>query len=651
MVARTQTQAPAKHYPDQTLPALLVERAAQQPRRTAIRAKEFGIWHPMSWQAYAERVSQFALGLLEIGFARGDRLAMIGDNRPELLVADLAVQALGGAGVTLFPESLPPEVAFIVDHSEATIVVAEDQEQVDKLLDAGDGIPKVRKIVCWDRRGLLGYDDPRLLSFEEVERLGAERAAREPDLYRQHVEQGDLDDVAVILYTSGTTGEPKGAMLSHRTILAATASFFAAEPVSASYERLVFLPLAWAGERYFATAGHLLSGYVLNFPEEPDTLRQDIREIGPHHLLGAPRMWEDYLSTVELRMHEASWLKRRLYRWALPVGYRRADLLYSGKRRGPFLWLALLAADALVFRPLRDQLGLLRAERIYSGGAALGSEIFRYYHALGIPLKQVYGQTECGIVTVHWDKIKTETMGRPAPGLEMTTSDEGEILCRGDNVFVGYYKNPEATAAAFIDGWLRTGDEGYFDEDGQLVVVDRIRTVAELESGERFSPTLLENKLKFSPYVKEAVCIGHGRSQVVALVNIDGETVGKWAEDRRIPYTTYADLTQREQVIELVRTEVERVNLDLPESLRIVRFCVLHKELDADDEEITRTRKVRRGLVEQRYGFIIEALYGGERALDVESEVVYRDGRRARMATRLILSDATEPERLAEVVA
>jgi long-chain acyl-CoA synthetase len=646
----TAADAPEKHYPEQTLPRLLVERAAREPKRTAIRGKEFGIWHPTTWEAYAERVRNFALGLLELGFERGGRVAMIGDNRPELLIADMAAQSLGGAGVTLFPESLAAEVAFIVAHAEATVVVAEGQEQVDKLLGDDAELPHVERIVCWDSRGLDRYEDPRLTTFAEVERLGAERAAREPGLYGEHVAQGSLDDVAVLLYTSGTTGEPKGAMLSHRTILAATAAFFAAEPVSPRYERLVFLPLAWAGERYFATAGHLLSGYVLNFPEEPATLRQDIREIGPHHLLGAPRMWEDYLSTVELRMQEASRLKRFLYRHALPIGYRRADLLYRGEKPGLPLRLALLAADGLVFRPLRDQLGLLRAKRIYSGGAALGTEIFRYYHALGIPLKQVYGQTECGIVTVHWDMIKPQTMGRPAPFIEMTTSDEGEILCRGDNVFAGYYKNPEATEAALADGWLHTGDEGYFDDDGHLVVVDRIRTVAELESGERFSPTLLENKLKFSPYVKEAVCFGHGRSRVVAFVNIDGETVGKWAEAQRIPYTTYADLTQREQVIELVRSEVERVNSDLSETLQIARFCVLHKELDADDEEITRTRKVRRGLVEKRYAFIIDALYDGRHELDVESEVVYRDGRRGRMATRLLLTDAVETPAVEEAV-
>jgi long-chain acyl-CoA synthetase len=639
-----------RHYPERTLPQLLVERAVREPRRTAIRGKEFGIWHPITWEGYAVRVRNFAVGLLEIGFERGDRVAMLGDNRPELLVADMAAQSLGGAGVTLFPESLSAEVTFIIDHAEATVVVAEDQEQVDKLLEGDAELPRVRRIVCWDRRGLLGYDDPRLMSFEEVERLGAERAAREPDLYREHVEQGAIDDIAVLLYTSGTTGEPKGAMLSHRTIAAATAAFFAAEPVSARFERLVFLPLAWAGERYFATAGHLLAGYVLNFPEEPETLREDIREIGPHHLLGAPRMWEDYLSTIEVRMQEASRLKRLLYRRALPIGYKRADLLYQGKRPGPALRLGLLLADALVFRPLRDQIGLLRAKRIYSGGAALGPEIFRYYHALGIPLKQVYGQTECGIVTVHWDKIKPETMGRPIPFVEMTTSEDGEILCRGDNVFSGYFKNETATAAVLADGWVHTGDEGYFDDDGHLVVVDRIRVVAELDSGERFSPTLLENKLKFSPYVKEAVCIGHARAHVVALVNIDGETVGKWAEDRRIPYTTYADLTQREQVIELVRAEVERVNSDLPESLRIVRFCVLHKELDADDEEVTRTRKVRRGVVEERYGFIIEALCSGGQELDVESEVVYRDGRRGRMATRLLLTDAVKTPAVEEAV-
>jgi long-chain acyl-CoA synthetase len=334
-------------------------------------------------------------------------------------------------------------------------------------------------------------------------------------------------------------------------------------------------------------------------------------------------------------MQEASWIKRRLYRWALPVGQKRADRDLEGSGHSPLQRLQIRVAEALVFRPVRDHLGLLRAKRIYSGGAALGADVFRWYHALGVPLKQLYGQTECGIVTVHWDRVKPATMGRPVPKVEMRTSDEGEVLVRGETIFAGYYKNPDATAAIIVDGWLHTGDEGHFDDDGHLVVLDRMKHVSELSSGERFSPTLIENKIKFSPYLKEAVCFGNGRDFVVALVNIDAETVGKWAEDRRVPYTTYADLSQRPQVLELVQAEIERANKELPEPMRIHRFCVLHKEFDADDDEVTRTRKVRRNLVDERYAHIIGALFDGGEELAVESEVTYRDGRRGAMRTTL----------------
>jgi long-chain acyl-CoA synthetase len=622
-----------------TLPQALQQAAAEWPERPALREKVLGIWAPTTWRRYQERVKHFALGLSALGAERGVRVAILGTNRPEWLVADLAAQSLGGAGVGLFVESLPEEVAYVINHCDATVVVVEDQEQVDKILEVRDRLEKVTHVIYDDPQGMNGYDDPLLIAFTDVERLGAELDAAEPGRYDAEVALGRPDDVAVLLYTSGTTGAPKGAMLSHRNMAAAIEQFLAVEPVEPSFELVSHLPMAWAGERLWSTAGHVLKGYRVNFPESKETIRGDIREIGPHHIFASPAMWEEYLSTVEISVGDATRLKRALYRWALPIGHARAERMYRGESAGLRDRLVTALADLLVFRPLRDQLGLLRAARIYSGGAALGPDVFRWYHAIGIPMKQVYGQTEVGIVSVHWDQIKPDTMGKPVPGASMRTGDDGEILIAGDSVFLGYYKDDAATARAVKDGWLHTGDEGHFDQSGHLVVVDRMKDVAKLRSGQRFSPAFVENKLKFSPYVKEAVAFGDGRDHVVALVNVDGKSVGKWAEQHGISFTTYADLTQRAEVLELIRSEVTRVNRDVPEANAIVRFCVLHKELDADDGEVTRTRKVKRSLVSQRYGFIVEAMYAGEVLVPVEAEVTYRDGRQAVVKTELHIVD------------
>lgn len=632
----------APPYPEVTLPQLMLRAAAEDPGRVAMRAKDCGIWKPLTWQAYRDRVEAFALGLLELGVKPGETVAVLGGNRPEVLVADLAAQSLGGAGAVLFPESLPDEIAYIADHCDATILVVEDQEQADKIESVRARLGKLRHVVYWEPRGMDTYDPEVFLPFELVEERGRQRRDQDPATFERLVAFGKPDDLAILLYTSGTTGLPKGAMISHRNALAGIANLFAADPVAAHYERLAFLPLAWAGERFFSTAGHALVRYTLNFAEKPETLRGDIREIGPHHLLGAPRMWEDYLSSVEVRMAEATWLKRAMYRWAQPAGQRRADRLYRGGSPSLGERVRLAVADRLVFRPLRDHLGLLRAERVYSGGAALGPDVMRWFHALGVPLKQVYGSTEVGVTVCHQSRIKPDTMGEPAPGVEVRIAEGGEIQTRAESVFLGYLKNPEATEAVFDGKWCRSGDEGHFDSDGHLVVVDRTKNVSQLSGGTRFSPTFLENKLKFSPYVKEAVAFGDGRDRVVALLNIDAETVGKWAEGRRIPYTTYTDLSQRPQVLELILGEVAKVNADLPEPLRVARFAVLHKELDADDEEMTRTRKVRRSLVAERYSFIVDGLYSGESRLEVDTEVTYRDGRRARIRTSITLVDAPD---------
>lgn len=626
-------------YPTETMPQLLLQRVGDTPDAVALRVKDRGIWKPMTWREYGERVERLALGLLELGLRPGENVAIIGDNWPQHLITDMAVQSLHGAGVILYPESSPDEVAFIVRHAECPVVVVRDQEQADKLFAVQHDLPGLRRIIYCDPRGMSLYDPEMATFFDEVLAMGARRAEQHPQEYREIVSRGKNSDVAILMYTSGTTGQPKGAMMTHLNVIAGVKNFFLAEPMKPDYERLVFLPLAWAGERYFSTAGHILEGYRLNFAEGPETLRNDIREIGPHQLLGSPRMWEDYLSWIEVRISEATRLKRRIYHWGINVGQRRAERFYRGQRAGLWTRVQVAIAEFLVFRPLRDHLGLLRAERVYSGGAALGVDVMKYFHALGIPLKQVYGQTEVGITTTHWDKMKPETMGRPVPGVEIVITEDREIAHRSASVFTGYYKNEAATDAAFVGDLLRSGDEGYLDDDGHLVVVDRSKNVATLTSGERFSPTFIENKVKFSPYVREAVCFGDGRDHPVLLINIDGEVVGKWAEARRIPYTTYTDLSQRPEVIDLIRAETERVNSEMPPFMRVPRLAILHKELDADDAEMTRTRKVRRAQVEQNYAFIIDGLYSDRNEVEVDAEVTYRDGRKVQIHTKLHLVD------------
>lgn len=626
-------------YPEATLPMLLQDRAAESGSEVAFRVKDRGIWRPTTWANYRDNVEHLALALLELGCERGEHIAVLGDNWPQHLIADLAVQSIGGSCIILFPESSTDEVAFILKHADCTVAVVRDQEQADKVFESRSQLPNLRTIIYCDARGMHRYSASDVLDFDEVLGRGAAKAAAAPKEYLEHVALGFPDDVAMIMYTSGTTGEPKGAMMSHRNVISASAGFAAAEPLRKNAERLVFLPLAWAGERYFSTAGHMMEGYRLNFAESPETLREDIREIGPDQLVGAPRMWEDYLSNFELRMSEATWLKRQVYRWGIRIGGRDVEAQLAGQQSSIATRIQLVLANLLVFRPVRDQMGLLNATHVYSGGGALGQDVAKYFMSLRVPIKQVYGQTEVGITTTHWDQVKPDTMGRPIPGVEISITDDHQIATRGPCVFKGYLNNEAATADVLKDGLMLSGDEGFFDDDGHLVVIDRSKNVAQLRSGERFSPTFIENKAKFSPYVREAVCFGDGREFPVLLVNIDGEVVGKWAERRRIAYTTYTDLTQRPEVAELVRHEIARINESVPVYLRVSRLAILHKEFDADDAEVTRTKKIRRALIEDRYGFIVDALYGEDSEVKFESSVTFRDGRETRMNTVVQLVD------------
>ncbi|HEX2279574.1 MAG TPA: AMP-binding protein [Candidatus Tectomicrobia bacterium] len=595
-----------------TIPRLFVTKARHYgSSKVALREKAYGIWQQVTWQQYHEHVCALCLGLMQLGMQRGDRLAIISGNRPEWLYVELAVQSAGAVPVGLFVDSLPHQVKFVLDHAEARFIVAEDQEQVDKILEVRDELPRLERIIVDDARGLEDYRDPVLIGLRQVEDLGRELKAREPHLFDDLIAKGDPSDVALLAYTSGTTGPPKAAMLSHRNLLAMAWGVMQVDPITDRDEMVSFLPFAWVGEQLMSVAIALSAGATVNFPEEPETLREDLREIGPHLLLAPPRVWEAMCSEYQMKIADAGALKRLAARTALWIGYRVAERQLSRRRVGFGRQLLSWVAYLLAFRSLRDKLGLSRLHHAYTGGAPLGLEIFTFFRAIGINLKQVYGQTETsGICVMHPDnEVKGESLGKPTPGTEVRLSDTGEILLRGECVFLGYYKDPEATARALEDGWLHTGDAGLLDEDGHLVMIDRLRDVLSLADGSRFSPAVIENKLKFSPYVREAVVIGEERPYVVALIQIDLANVANWAESNRLPFTTFKDLAGKPEIYGLIAKEVDRVNRDLPKVAQIKRFALFDKELHPDDEELTRTQKVRRAMIGTKYTGMIDALY------------------------------------------
>jgi long-chain acyl-CoA synthetase len=615
-----------------TFPKLLAALAERYgDRRVALQEKRFGIWQPITWADYNSRVRRFAQGLASLGFRRGQVLAVIGDNRPEWLIAELSAQSLGGMSVGLYPDGVVDEIHHVLDHARVRIVVAEDQEQVDKLLALRESgrLPTVEHVVYYDPRGLEHYDMDLLLEFDEVERMGDEFERAHPGWLDEEVARGGAADTAILCTTSGTTGKPKLAMLSYANLLSMGRSLMSVDPIEPGDEYVSFLPLAWIGEQMIAVACGLQAGFTLSFPEDAATVRADLREIGPRVMFSPPRIWESLVSSVQVRLHDSGWLKRRVFAVAQAVGERAADRRLHGQSLGPGLWLAHRLAELGGLRPVRDQLGLSRLRRAYTGGAPLGPDVFRFFHAIGVNLKQIYGQTEiCGIAVLHRDEaIRFNTVGIGIPGTEVAIGDGGEILLRSPAVFTGYFRNEEATAEVLRDGWLHTGDAGYLDEDGQLVVIDRAKDVMTTADGTLFSPAFVESKLKFSPYVEEAVVFGGGdRAHVAAMVSIDIETVRTWAERKRLNYTTYTDLAQKPEVYKLVAEAVARANEDLPEGVRVRRFVLLHKQLDADDEELTRTRKVRRGTINTRYAEIIEALFGDADSVTVSSVITYQDG-------------------------
>ena len=619
-----------------TFPKLLIEKANRYgSKKIALREKDLGIWQSFTWQDYLEKVKYFSLGMISLGFEPGDKISVIGDNKPEWIIAELAAQCAGGLGTGIYQDSILKEVAYIINHSETKFVIAEDQEQVDKILDMQEELPNVKKVIYYDPKGMSKYDSDLLAYFPDVMEMGREYEKSHPGQFEKNVENTKSEDVAWICTTSGTTGFPKLAMLTHKNLISMATNLGKFDPKYDSDEFVSFLPLPWVGEQMMAVASGLLFGLTVNFPESIESAQADLREIGPHIMFSPPRVWENMCSSVQVKVMDASFLKRFVFNTCVPIGRKWSEYKFE-KKTPPFYFKILYyLAYLAVFKALKDRLGFSNIRSATTGGAALGPDTFKFFHALGISLKQIYGQTEIsGISCVHKNNdINPDTMGEPIPETEVKISESGEILSKSPAVFLGYYKQPEETAKTVIDGWLHSGDAGYLTPDGHIVVIDRIKDVMSLIDGVKFSPQFIENKLKFSPYIKEAVTIGHNRDFIIGMICIDFGIVGNWAEKNRTNYTTYTDLSSKTEIVDLIQKEVEKVNKGLPENAKVKRFVLLYKELDPDDDELTRTRKVRRHFVEEKYKEIIEGMYEGKDSIRIEAIIKFQDGKTSTIRT------------------
>ncbi len=613
-----------------TFPRLLLHQAKVRPHRPAFREKDLGIWQTWTWAQVADEVRLLACGLAAQGFKRGDRLAIVGDNRPRLYWSMMAAQALGGVPVPLYQDAVAAEMAFVVQDAEIEFAVAEDQEQVDKLLEIRQRWPRLKRI-C--------FDDPRGLRFSE----------RNPEFFGEEIEKGRSSDVAVILYTSGTTGNPKGVSQTHAAMIHTARVLVAFDGIAEGDDLLCYLPMAWVGDFLYSYAQVHIAGFCLNCPESPDTVMNDLREIGSTYFFAPPRIYENILTQVMIRIEDAGWVKRRMFHYFMGVAKRTGMRILDGKP-GVSLKNRLLygLGELLVYGPLKNVLGLSRIRVAYTGGEAIGPDLFDFYRSIGINLKQLYGMTEtCVTVCMQPSgEVKLDTVGRPMPGVEVRVADSGEVLVRSPGMMKEYHGRPEATREAVdAEGFFHTGDAGYFDADGHLKIIDRAKDVGRLADGTLFAPKYLENKLKFFPYIKEAVCFGHGREKVCALINIDMAAIGNWAERRNLAYSGYTDLALQPVVHDLIRDCVEKVNRDLAAdstlgNSQIRRFLVLHKELDADDGELTRTRKVRRRHIGEKYSALVDALYSGETSRYVETQVRFEDGRAGTVRADLKILEA-----------
>ncbi len=631
-----------------TFPKLLLHHALVRGGLPAIREKNLGIWQTWTWKQFADEARALACGLTAQGFQRGDHLALVSDNRPRIYAAMCAAQCLGGIAVPLYQDAVAAEMAFPIQNAEIAYALAEDQEQVDKLLEILPQCPTLQRIYYDDPRGMRQYQQPQLASYDSLLELGRESLARDPAFLEGEIAKGSGGDTAAMFFTSGTTGTPKGVVLTHAALIDRAKVAADQEGLSDRDVVLAYLPPAWIGQNIFSYAQPFVTGYCICCPESAETVMTDMREIGPTYYFAPPRVLEALLTQVSIRMEDAGSFKRWLYKTFMGIAQRVGGALLDHRPVNFGDRLLYRLGDLLVYGPLRNVLGMSRVRIAYTAGEAIGPDLFRFYRSIGINLKQLYGSTETSVfVCIQPDgQVKADTVGPAVPGVELKFTPERELLIRSPGLFKEYYKNPQATLEAKDkEGWFHTGDAGYFDPDGHLKIIDRVKDVGALADGTLFAPKYLENKLKFFPYIKEAVAFGHARDRVCVFINFDFDAVANWAEKRNMPYTGYTDLASREEVLSLVRECIERVNADLalePEiaNSQIQRFLILHKELDADDGELTRTRKVRRAFIAERYRALVDALYGGKDSVHVEMQVKYEDGRSGMVAADLAIRDA-----------
>ena len=631
-----------------TFPRLLQKHASERPQDPALREKEYGIWQTWSWQRALGDVRALASGLAALGFTPGQNLAIVGDNRPHLYLMFIAVQALRGVPVPMYQDAVAAEMAFVLEDAEVHFAFAENQEQVDKMLELRESVSGLTHIIYDDPRGMRNYSQPGLISVDELMALGSQHDQAHPQLFDDSVAQVQSDDVAVILYTSGTTGRPKGVCQTHASFIGSAEGGVLTDGLTGKDNVLSYLPPAWVGDFLFSLAQWLVAGFTINCPESSETVSIDMREIGPTYYFAPPRVFEGMLTSVSIRMEDAAKFKQWMHRRFMAVAGRVGSDILDGKPVGGADRLMYALGNFLVYGPLKNAMGLSRIRVAYTAGAAIGPDLFRFFRSIGVNLKQLYGQTEtCAYVCIQKNgQVKLNSVGQAAPGIELKIADNGEVLVKGVSVLKEYYKRPDATAEVIdANGYFHTGDAGVLDQDGHLRIIDRAKDVGKLTGGAMFAPNYIENKLKFFPQIKEAVCFGHGKDQVCAFINIDYEAVGNWAERQGLPYGGYVDLASKPQVLQLIAECIGQVNEGLAgepgmSDTQVARFLVLHKELDPDDDELTRTRKVRRNFIAQKYGVLVDALYGGRTEQFIETQVKFEDGRTGSVSATLQIIDA-----------